>query len=321
MNIFPKIAIVHCSMFNCHLADQRVSYCYPFCMETKLPNTVSLEFVEALYADYLRDPESVSPDWRQYFQSLSEGNGFSKGQSLTPAFEPRSIFNPPVSGNGAAVEEATGAILQERVDQLIRNYRVRGHMAAQLDPLGIPRAAPPELDLEFYGFTEPDLDRRFSCEAMCGGNTLTLREIIERLRNTYCRSIGVQFMHIDELFVRQWLQNRMEATSNHTNLSRSEQLRILTRLTDAVIFEEFIRKKFIGAKSFSLEGAESLIPLLGLSIELAGAQGIAEIVLSMAHRGRLNVLANIMGKSPRQIFREFADLDPDMYVGRGGVKY
>src|SRR5438132_106398 len=291
-------------------------------METKLPNSVSLEFVEALYADYLRDPESVSPDWRQYFQSLSEGNGFSKGQSLTPAFKPWSIFDPPVSRNGTAVEEATGAILQERVDQLIRNYRVRGHMAAQLDPLGIPRATPPELDLEFYGFTEQDLDRRFSCEAMCGGDTLPLREILDRLRNTYCRTIGVQFMRIDDSFVRHWLQERMESSGNRSNLNRAEQIRILTRLTDAVIFEEFIRKKFIGAKSFSLEGAESLIPLLDLSIERAGEHGIDEIVLGMAHRGRLNVLANIMAKSPRQIFREFADLDPDLYVGgRGDVKY
>ena len=140
-------------------------------METKLPNSVNLEFVEALYADYLRDPKSVSADWRQYFQNLLEGNGFPKEQSLTPSFKPWSLFNPPFRGNGGAVEEATGAILQERVDQLIRNYRVRGHTAAQQDPLGIFRAAPPELDLEFYGFTEQDVDRRFSCEAMCGGDT------------------------------------------------------------------------------------------------------------------------------------------------------
>lgn len=291
--------------------------------ETKLPNSVSLEFVEKLYQDYLRDADSVPPDWRQYFKALSEGNGFSKNQSLTPSFKPWSIFNPPgTSGNGSVAEEATGAILQERIDQLIRNYRVRGHMAAQLDPLGIPRATPPELDLEFYGFTERDLNRRFSCESMCGGNTLTLREILERLRNTYCRSIGVQFMHIDDSFVRHWLQERMESSGNHVNLSRTEQIRILTRLTDAVIFEEFIHKKFIGAKSFSLEGAESLVPLLDLAIERSGEQGVDEIVLGMAHRGRLNVLANIMAKSPRQIFREFADVDPDLYIGgRGDVKY
>jgi 2-oxoglutarate dehydrogenase E1 component len=195
-------------------------------------------------------------------------------------------------------------------------------MAAQLDPLGIPRATPPELDVEFYGFTKSDLERRFACESVCGGNTLTLREIVERLRNTYCRSIGVQFMHIDDSFVRHWLQERMESSGNRLNLSRAEQIRILTRLTDAVIFEEFIRKKFIGAKSFSLEGAESLIPLLDLAIERSGEQSIDEIVLGMAHRGRLNVLANIMAKSPRQIFREFADVDPDLYVGgRGDVKY
>src|SRR4051812_12576217 len=122
--------------------------------KAKLPSSVGLEFVEALYADYLRNAQSVPPDWRQYFQALSEGNGFSNGKNLTPSFKPWSIFNPPgTAGNGNAVEEATGAILQERVDQLIRNYRVRGHMAAELDPLGLPRPAPPELDLEFYGFT------------------------------------------------------------------------------------------------------------------------------------------------------------------------
>src|SRR5437667_11283105 len=129
-------------------------------------------------------------------------------------------------------------------------------------------------------------------------------------------------MHIDDLSVRRWLQERMEPVENRLALSREEQIRILTRLTDAVTFEEFIRKKFLGAKSFSLEGSESLIPLLDLAIEKAGEQGIKQIVLGMAHRGRLNVLANIMAKSARQIFREFADLDSDLYVGsRGDVKY
>jgi 2-oxoglutarate dehydrogenase E1 component len=291
--------------------------------EPKLPSSVSLEFVEGLYADYRQDPQSVPADWRDYFQALSEGNGGPKTQTFAPNLKSWSIFNPPSAhGNGAAVEEAATAVLQERVDQLIRNYRVRGHMAAQLDPLGIPRSTPPELDTEFYGLTEADMDRQFASEAMCGGGTLTLREILDRLRQTYCRSIGVQFMHIDDSFVRDWLQQRMERSGNRLNLNRAEQIRILTRLTDAVIFEEFIRKKFIGAKSFSLEGAESLIPLLDLAIERSGEQGIDEIVLGMAHRGRLNVLANIMAKSPRAIFREFADLDPDLYIGgRGDVKY
>ena len=148
-----------------------------------------------------------------------------------------------------------------------------------------------------------------------------MREIIDRLRHTYCRSIGAQFMHIDDLQVRKWLQRRMETTGNRLELSKPEQLRILSKLTDAVSFEAFIQKKYVGVKSFSLEGGESLIPLLDLAIEKAGSQGVREIILGMAHRGRLNVLANIMGKSPKQIFREFDDKDGELNRGRGDVKY
>ena len=207
------------------------------------------------------------------------------------------------------------------MDQLIRNHRVRGHMIAQLDPLQQPRPQPPELDPAYYGFTEEDYERLFSTRTSYGPHQLTLREIVGWLRNTYCRYIGAQFMHIDDLAVRQWLQDRMESTENRVHLRRDEQLRIFRKLTDAVIFEEFIQKKFLGAKSFSLEGAESLIPLLDMAIEDAGADGVEEIVLAMAHRGRLNVLANVIGKDPRRIFREFADVDPDQLVGRGDVKY
>src|SRR6185369_5604934 len=158
-------------------------------------------------------------------------------------------------------------------------------------------------------------------ETMQLGEELTLAQIIERLRNTYCRSIGVEYMHIDDVHIRRWLQARMERTENHLTLSGEEQLRILTRLTYASVFEEFVRKKFVGAKSFSLEGSESLIPLLDLAIEKAGEQGVNEIVLGMAHRGRLNVLGNILGKHPRQIFREFADADAELFIGGGDVKY
>ncbi len=241
-----------------------------------------------------------------------------------PSFKPRSIFNPAgdrSDGRGTAARETETALLQDRVDQLVRAYRVRGHMVANIDPLGMPRPHLPELDPEYYGFTEADMDRPFSTDTIRGPDVLTLRTILERLRNTYCRSIGVQFMHMDDLSVRQWLQDRMEETENRLTLTKQEQLRILTRLTDAVIFEEFIQKRFTGAKSFSLEGAESLIPLLDLAIEKSGDQGVREIVFGMAHRGRLNVLANIMGKSPQEIFREFADLDPKLHLGRGDVKY
>src|SRR5687767_8231538 len=165
------------------------------------------------------------------------------------------------------------------------------------------------------------MDQSYSCETLVPHGRLTLAEILDRLWNTYCRSIGVEYMHIDVPAVRKWLQERMEWSQNRLQLSRAEQLRILTRLNDAVSFEQFIRKKFVGAKSFSLEGSESLIPLLDLAIEKAGEHGVQEIVFGMAHRGRLNVLANIMGKSPRQIFREFADSDPKLFIGGGDVKY
>ena len=133
-----------------------------------------------------------------------------------------------------------------------------------------------------WGFTDADMGRPLSSETVAGADVQTLGEICQRLRNTYCRSIGVQFMHIDDLSMREWLQVRMEQTENRLELTREEQLRILTRLTDAVVFEEFIQKKFVGAKSFSLKRVESLIPLLELAIEEAGEQGIDEIVLAMA---------------------------------------
>lgn len=284
-----------------------------------LPNGANLEFVEQLYASYVTDPQSVSDEWRAYFDGLRNGESDRRPPQLGPSFRPSSIFNSTVGVSLGVTDEQT-ARLQHRVDRLIRAYRVRGHRAAEIDPLNIDRPQMPVLDPAYYGFSDADMDRQFVCETMKRNGTLSLREILQRLRDTYCRSIGVQFMHIDNLQMRHWLQERIEGSYNRTTLSRETQLRILTRLTDAVVFEEFIRKKFIGAKSFSLEGAESLIPLLDLAIEKAGEQGIQEIVMAMAHRGRLNVLANIIGKNPREIFREFQDEDPDLMIG-GDVKY
>jgi 2-oxoglutarate dehydrogenase E1 component len=296
----------------------------------RTPNSLSLAFVEALYVEYLRDPASVSADWQDYFRKLGPS---AARAPLGPSFRPRSVFNPAgangaarLGGNGAAAVSAAAGLLgavvrQDRVDQLVRAYRVRGHMMAELDPLGLPRPHQPELDPEYYELSSADLDRQFSARTLSGAEVMTLREILRRLQTTYCRSIGVQFMHIDDLTVKNWLQERMESSENRLLLSRDEQLRILTKLTDAVIFEEFIQKKYLGAKSFSLEGSESLIPLLVFAIERAVEHGADEITLGMAHRGRLNVLANIMGKSPREIFREFEDTDPELYYGSGDVKY
>jgi 2-oxoglutarate dehydrogenase E1 component len=285
---------------------------------------LSADYVEGLLEDFLRDASSVEPEWRRYFETLTSGRVPGKPARFRPSFRPSSLFNPPgiAGGNGAAdCSHVDVALLQERVDQLIRAYRVRGHLVAKVDPLLRPRPHNQELDLEFHELTADDLQRSFSTTAIGGPSTQTLEGIVRRLRHTYCRYIGAQFMHIDELSVRDWLQQRMEDTENRLKLSRPEQIRILTRLTDAIIFEEFVRKKYVGAKTFSLEGAESLIPLLDLAIEKAGRQGIQEIVMGMAHRGRLNVLANILAKRPQDIFWEFEDANPHLHHGRGDVKY
>jgi 2-oxoglutarate dehydrogenase E1 component len=281
-----------------------------------IPTVSNLPFVEQLYADYVRDPGLLSPEWREYFDNLLNGD-VRVAPRFGPSFQPPGLFAPQPE-QAAATSSVAG--LQDRVNQLVRNYRVRGHRIARVNPLGMQPQVPVELQPEFYHFTEDELNSPITSAVLHVEGPMAVRDIIKLLHDTYCRSIGVQFMHIDDLNVRRWLQRRMETTRNRIELTRDEQLRIFTRLTDAVTFEEFIRKKFIGAKSFSLEGCESLIPLLDLAIEKAATQGMKEIVFGMAHRGRLNVLANIIGKSPRQIFREFAD-DAKLPVGHGDVKY
>ena len=294
----------------------------------KAPNTLSLPFLEGLYADYVRDPQAVSPEWRAYFKGLENGEPPERTVRLGPSFRAFSIFNPPTQEArgprtevSREVEQLRLSQLQDRVDQLVRSFRYVGHLIARFNPLDFPRQHPDELNPQYYGLGPADMDKKFSCETMHPEGPLTLAEILDVLWNTYCRSIGVEYMHIDQSYARQWLQERMEQTQNRLQLHKEEQLRIYTKLTDAVLFEQFIRRKFVGTTTFSLEGSESLIPLLDLAIEKAGEQGLQEIVLGMAHRGRLNVLANIMGKSPRQIFREFADRSPKLFAGRGDVKY
>ncbi|HEY0469823.1 MAG TPA: 2-oxoglutarate dehydrogenase E1 component, partial [Polyangiaceae bacterium] len=305
-------------------------------------NTLSLAFAEGLYADYLKDPNLVPADWQQYFAELTPDADYSRAPKLGPSFRAASLFNAPAASNGHAQPALNGngksngnghvapgwgngvsdvAVRQDRVDALIRAYRVRGHMIAKIDPLGLPRPLQAELDPEFHGLRGDDLDRKFSSRTIFGAQALTLREMLTRLRNTYCRSIGVQFMHIDDLKVKNWLQDRMEGSENRVELQRSEQIRIFTKLTDATTFEDFLRRKFSTVKTFSLSGSESLIPLLAMAIDRAAEHGVDEIILGMAHRGRLNVLANIMGKSPREIFREVEDSDPELYFGSGDVKY
>jgi 2-oxoglutarate dehydrogenase E1 component len=288
------------------------------------PGIHNLEYAERLYADFQRDAASVPAEWRQLFEGVNAGNGANSRRQLGPSFRSRDVSN---AGDGASESRPTSqldplaASLHERLNELIRNFRIRGHKIAAIDPLGAPRPTPPELELDYYRFTERELGLCTGCTTLPSDTPLTIREIIERLRHTYCRSVGAQFMHIDDVTVRRWLQRRLESAPGRPALSHDEQRRIFTRLTDAVIFEEFMRKKFVGAKTFSLEGCETLIPLLDLALEQAGAQGVREVILGMAHRGRLNVLANIIGKSPCEIFRIFADDEPERWLGRGDVKY
>ena len=281
----------------------------------------NLAYMELLYSQYQRDPQSVPAEWQRYFAETfnEKKNGHSQ---LAPSFAPRSIFNPSLAPAAVVAEQdPRAASLHERVYEMVRNHRVRGHMIAKIDPLGAERPIMPELELDFYGFSENELNTLVNSATLPYNTPLTVREIYQRMRNTYCRSIGAQFMHIGDAAIRQWLQRRMEIAQNRLELARDEQIRILTRLTDATIFEEFLRKKFLGAKTFSLEGSETLLPLLDLAVEKAGSQDVRDIVIAMAHRGRLNVLAHIAGKDFSRIFREFSDSQPEHMEGRGDVKY
>jgi 2-oxoglutarate dehydrogenase E1 component len=303
---------------------------------------INAGYVEDLHARWLQSPQSVEPRWREFFER-KEGGGNGNGNAvlaavlapaaaISPATPPLPAViktNGAANGNGAvayrdAVRETVIAAteLQSRVAQLVNAYRVRGHLFADLDPLDNTPEAHPELELLNFGLSDNDLDKTFSTAGMSGlPERATLRQIVGHLKETYCSSIGVEYTHIEEPEPRLWLQERMEATRNHASLDRTELLRILTKLTDAEIFEQFIHKNYVGAKRFSLEGAESMIPMIDLLVESAAAQGIEEIVIGMPHRGRLNVLVNVMGKNVREIFAAFDDKKPERFMGTGDVKY
>ena len=311
---------------------------------------INAGYVEDLHTRWLQSPQSVEEAWRRFFEGV---NGPSSSPTASPSPPaPAPVQNngtngwaPSANGNGnghalpsvtearppatavayrEAVRETVIAAteLQSRVAHLVNGYRVRGHLFADLDPLGNPPAAAPELALSHFGLSEADLDKTFSTAGMSGlPERARLRDIIAQLTETYCSSIGVEFTHIEEPEPRQWLQVQMESTRNHASLDRTELVRILTKLTEAEILEQFIHKNYVGAKRFSLEGAESMIPMIDLLIESAGQHGIEELVIGMAHRGRLNVLVNVMGKNVREIFAAFDDKKPERFLGAGDVKY
>ncbi len=286
---------------------------------------VNAALVEEIRQRYEVDPSSVDESWSEVFEDEVEAEAPAlRRPPREPIPAPAEAAAAPRATAAAepSREEAERADANARVLRLIHSYRARGHRVADTDPLGGRPSYFPELDPAHYGLGADDLDRFFIAGDLPGGALQTLRQILERLRATWCRKIGVEFTHVQDPGRKAWLQRRLEESQNETAAPASERLRILEKLSAAELFERFLHTKFVGQKRFSLEGAEALIPLLDTIVEDAPKQGIRELVIGMAHRGRLNVLSNILGKSLVSIFSEFEDSPlVDTPFGSGDVKY
>ena len=284
-------------------------------------------YVEQLLLKYLDDRNGVPENWRDFFDQQAAENGISASElgSRAPSFQPRSIFRESGGDSGAPVASVVGNVKLQKVqysaDQLVNGYRSRGHYNAQLDPLKLNKQIRTPLSLESFGLAKSDLEERvyYTCGEQI--EQITLRELVQRLDGLYCNHIGYQFTHIDELNVQQWLIDRIERQSHIKELPNTVQKKILQGLTEATVFEEFVRKKYVGAKTFSLFGSEMLIPMLDLLVDRAASNNVREVVLGMPHRGRLNVLTNIIGQAPRELFAQFNDVDFHQFIGGGDVKY
>jgi 2-oxoglutarate dehydrogenase E1 component len=251
-----------------------------------------------MYEEWQQDPSSLSEEWRLFFSG----------------------FDLAARPSGAIASERASD--QSKVVSLIFAYRNLGHLIADLDPLGDNLESHPLLELETFGLGEENLDQVFDTGHLGGPKQATLREILSVLRDTYCRTVAVEYLHIQDTPVRRWFQQEMEPIRNRPEIEREKKHRILGQLIDAELFESFTHGRYQGQKRFSLEGAESLIPALHQFIETAVESGAEEVVMGMAHRGRLNVLANILRKPHEMIFHEFEDnVRPDPYGGDGDVKY
>jgi 2-oxoglutarate dehydrogenase E1 component len=310
-------------------------------------------YIEDLYARYLTDPASVDAQWQAFFQSLKDDAAAAIRGTRGPPWKkanwpalPRDEIVSALDGNwpeaARAVGEKVKAQAQARgveltpsdVQQatrdsvralmLIRAYRVRGHFHANLDPLGLsPPKDHEELDPRSYGFTEADYDRKIFLDHVLGLEFGTLREIVAILRRTYCQTLGFEFMHISNPAQKGWIQERIEGPDKEITFTREGKRAILNKLVEAEGFEKFLDVKYTGTKRFGLDGGESLIPALEQIIKRGGNLGTKEIVLGMPHRGRLNVLTQVMGKPHRALFHEFkgGSWTPDAVEGSGDVKY
>jgi 2-oxoglutarate dehydrogenase E1 component len=311
-------------------------------------------YIEEMQAQYERNPGSVSDEWRHFFASLQEEHGAAEGNGhngpswarpMEQVDDNKDLLGALTGDYGAAERQiqnrlnakaaATGFELSPmaslrttqdsiRALMLIRAYRVMGHLAADLDPLGLTeRKIHKELRPETYGFTDADLDRPIFIDKVLGLEIATVRDILKILRRTYCRQIGVEFMHITSPVQKSWIQERIEGRDKDINFTPEGKRAILNKLIEAETFEKFADVKYTGTKRFGLDGGESMVPALEQIIKRGGQLGVKEIVMGMAHRGRLNVLANVMGKPHRAIFNEFkgGSYKPDDVEGSGDVKY
>jgi len=280
-------------------------------------------FLEELYQRFLKDPTSVGEEWRRYFSALSpEQSGGEIDHSairaaLARQASRRRIPVGPEIGNVAAAASKQVAVLQ-----LINTYRFRGHQQAMLDPLGIQEPNPiTELDPAFHCLTEADMDTVFSTGSLVSAPQATLREIVSLLQAAYCGHVGVEYMHISDTNQKRWVQRQLENVRARVQFSPEFRRQIMERVIAAEGLEQYLHTKYVGQKRFSLEGGESLIPMLDELIHRAGSRKVQEIVLGMAHRGRLNVLINVMGKAPKDLFLEFEGKHNSTGQGLGDVKY
>ncbi len=286
-------------------------------------------FIADLYTRFVDDPASVDESWRRFFAQIGEDEGAALAELHAPRRERAAA---PLPGNGATASAAAAdaTVLRRatsdsiRALQLIRSYRVRGHLEADLDPLGLDKRGPyPELDYRSYGFTEADLDRDIFINNIFDRERASLREIVALLRRTYCGKIGVEYMHIQVPAERAWIQEKFEKRELRPALAAAEKREVLEILTTAETFERFLDRRYTGTKRFGIEGAESLMPALEVILRRGTALGVKEFVIGMPHRGRLNVLANFVGKPYAAIFSEFQgnSTNPEHVHGSGDVKY
>jgi 2-oxoglutarate dehydrogenase E1 component len=283
-------------------------------------------YLEQLHASYQQSPESVGPEWRAFFASLRDDKDDVLFQARGPSWKPSNGLDGEVLAPAEFTEEQALAAARDTLAarMLIRNYRTRGHLIAKLDPLELStRKEHPELRPRTYGFTKADYDRPIYLGGALGLEFGTLRQVLDILKRVYGQHIGTEYMHISDPEQRQWIQDRLEGPDTDIRFTAQGKKAILKKLIEAEIFERFLDVKYTGTKRFGLDGGEAVVPALEQVIKRGGQLGLKEVVIGMPHRGRLNVLANVMAKPYRAIFNEFkgGSATPDEVEGSGDVKY